>query len=150
MCFDEVPRFSPEHFARVQLRDPMKRKQLQKGLLELAEEGTVQLFYEPGREKDAICGVVGQLQFEVLAYRLEHEYGAKVSVDRLGLSHARWIDGADGPKDLERARVPMGVHDQDGRLVALFRDEWEVNRAERDNASWAFHETAPIRAGEQG
>ena len=146
LSFEAVPRFSPEHFARVRLLDPMKRKQLQKGIHELSEEGTVQLFYEPGREKDPICGVVGQLQFDVLAYRLQHEYGADVSIDRLGLSHARWVDGPEGPKDLVMARIPMGVMDQDGRLVALFRDEWEVNRAVRDQVDWRFHETAPIRA----
>ncbi len=146
LAFDAVPRFSPEHFGRVVLEDPMKRKQLQKGIHELAEEGTVQLFYEPGREKDAICGVVGQLQFDILAYRLEHEYGAKVRLDRLGYAHARWVEGPPNAKELVAARVPMAVLDQDGALVALFRDEWEVARAARDHASWRFHETAPIRA----
>ncbi|RLB56581.1 MAG: peptide chain release factor 3 [Deltaproteobacteria bacterium] len=144
LSFDAVPRFSPEHFGRVVLLDPMKRKQLQKGITELAEEGTIQLFFEPGREKDPICGVVGQLQFEILAYRLEHEYNAEVRLDRLGFSYARWVDGPEGPKDLALARIPLGVHDQDHHLVALFRDEWEVNRAIRDNDTWTFSETAPI------
>jgi len=148
LTFDAVPRFSPEHFARLELADPMKRKQLQKGIKELAEEGTVQLFTEPGREKDPICGVVGELQFDVLAYRLEHEYGAPVRMQRLGFSHARWVEGPETPKELALARVPMAVLDQDDRLVALFRDDWEVQRAERDNDSWQFHETAPIRAAE--
>ena len=58
----------------------MRRKQLQKGIDQLAEEGTVQIFTEKGREKDPILGVVGRLQFEVLTYRLEHEYGAKADV----------------------------------------------------------------------
>ena len=144
LSFDAVPRFSPEHFARVALLDPMKRKQLQKGIQELAEEGTIQLFIEPKREKDPICGVVGQLQFEVLSYRLEHEYGAKVAIDRLGYSLARWVEGAEKPEDLVRQRIPMGVADQDGKPVALFRDEWELLRAIRDNEGWTFHETAPI------
>jgi peptide chain release factor 3 len=146
LSFDAVPRFSPEHFGRIALLDPMKRKQLQKGILELAEEGTVQLFYEPGREKDPICGVVGQLQFDILAYRLEHEYGAKVALDRLGYSYARWVEGPQRPEELKKARIPMGVSDQDGRVVALFRDEWEVQRSIRDNDAWTFTETAPIRA----
>jgi peptide chain release factor 3 len=146
LTFDAVPRFSPEYFGRVVLLDPMKRKQLLKGIHELAEEGTVQLFYEPGREKDPICGVVGQLQFEILAYRLEHEYGAKVKLDRLGFSHARWVEGVTAPKDLTLGRVPGAVTDQDGRVVALFRDEWEVHRAMRDHDGWVFHETAPIGA----
>ncbi|MEZ4255773.1 MAG: peptide chain release factor 3 [Polyangiales bacterium] len=146
--FAAVPQFSPEFFARLVLLDPMKRKQLQKGIGELAEEGTVQLFTEPGREKDPICGVVGQLQFDVLAYRLEHEYGAKVAVDRLGYNFARWVGGPETADELIKARVPMTVHDRDGRLVALFRSEWEVDRAARDNASWRFQETAAISANE--
>lgn len=145
LSFDAVPRFSPEHFARVALLDPMKRKQLQKGIQELAEEGTVQLFYEPGREKDPICGVVGQLQFDILEYRLHHEYGAKVKMDRLGFSYARWVDGPRTPEELVKARIAMGVRDQDDRVVALMRDEWEVRRAESNNPEWVFHETAPIR-----
>jgi len=148
--FDAVPRFGPEHFARVRLRDPMKRKQLQKGIEQLAEEGTVQLFSEPGREKDPICGVVGQLQFDVLAFRLEHEYGAPIDLDRLPFFHARWVEGAAGPEALLKARIPMAVLDQDGLLVALFRDEWEVHRAVRDHADWVFNETAPLGASSVG
>lgn len=144
IMFDAVPRFSPEHFARVALKDPMKRKQLQKGIQELSEEGTVQLFFEPGREKDPICGVVGQLQFDVLSYRLEYEYGAKVLIERLGFSFARWVQGPDDLDALKAARVPLAALDQDGRLVALMRDEWEVSRLQRDYADWTFSETAPL------
>lgn len=147
MSFDAVPRFSPEHFARLQLLDPLKRKQLQKGIQQLAEEGTVQLFTEPGREKDPICGVVGRLQFDVLIFRLEHEYGAKVAFDLLPFTRARWVDGVEGCDELRSRRIPMAVTDLDARPVALFRDEWELNRAERDNEAWTFHETAPIAAG---
>ncbi|MEZ4286824.1 MAG: peptide chain release factor 3 [Polyangiales bacterium] len=146
MSFDAVPRFSPEHFGRVELIDPLKRKQLQKGIQELSEEGTVQLFIEPGREKDPICGVVGRLQFDVLTFRLEHEYNAKVRFSVLPYTAARWIEGAADTDALRAARIPMAVTDQDGRPVALFRDEWELGRAVRDNESWAFHETAPMVA----
>lgn len=142
--FDAVPRFSPEHFGRLVLLDPMKRKQLQKGITELAEEGTVQLFTEPGREKDWICGVVGQLQFDVLSHRLEHEYGAKATLDRLDYSYARWVVGPADAVELKKARAPMAVTDQDGRPVALLRSAWEVDRLERDNEQWSFHATAPI------
>ncbi len=149
MTFDAVPRFSPEHFGRIQLLDPLKRKQLQKGIQELAEEGTVQLFIQPGREKDPICGVVGRLQFEVLTFRLQHEYGAKISFDILPYQFARWIDGvedgAEGAGELKARRVPLAVLDVDGRPVALYRDSWELDRSVRDNEAWTFHETAPIR-----
>ncbi|MGF1469476.1 MAG: peptide chain release factor 3 [Sandaracinaceae bacterium] len=147
LTFDSVPRFSPEFFARLRLKDPMKRKQLQKGIHELAEEGTVQLFVQPGQEKDPICGVVGQLQFDVLAYRLEHEYGAPVELARLPYSFARWVEGAESPKELEQRRIPMGVADLDGRPVALLRDPWELDRVQRDNPAWTFRETAPIKLG---
>jgi peptide chain release factor 3 len=146
MSFDAVPRFSPEHFGRLQLLDPLKRKQLQKGIRELSEEGTVQLFAEPGREKDPVCGVVGRLQFDVLMFRLEHEYGAKVTFDLLPYQHARWVEGAANCDELRARRVPMAVVDRDNRPVALFRDEWELGRAERDNENWTFHETARIVA----
>ena len=144
MSFDAVPLFSPEHFGRLQLLDPLKRKQLQKGIQELSEEGTVQLFMEPGREKDPVCGVVGRLQFDVLMFRLQHEYGARVTFDLLPYQHARWVAGAADCAELKAKRIPMAVLDQDNRPVALFRDEWELGRAERDNENWTFHETAPI------
>ncbi|MGE0786290.1 MAG: peptide chain release factor 3 [Sandaracinaceae bacterium] len=147
LAFDAVPRFSPEHFARLAIRDPLKRKQLQKGLSQLAEEGTVQLFFEPGREKDPICGVVGQLQFDVLAYRLEHEYGAPVSLDRMGYSFARWVLEAGTTDALKAARVPLAVTDVDGLPVALIRDQWELMRLQRDNDAWQWRETAPIQQG---
>ncbi|HEX6241098.1 MAG TPA: peptide chain release factor 3 [Polyangiales bacterium] len=148
LSFDSVPRFSPEHFARLRLLDPMKRKQLQKGIEQLAEEGTVQLFTEKGREKDPILGVVGRLQFEVLTYRLEHEYGAKAEIEQLPFQHARWVDGPTTPEELTQKRIAMAVMDVDGRPVALMRNDWELSVAMRDNPSWKFNETAPIRAAE--
>ena len=143
LCFDSVPRFSLEHFARVRLLDPMKRKQLQKGIHELAEEGTLQVFVEPGQSRDPILGVVGQLQFDVLAYRLEHEYGAKVALDHLPYSYARWIDGPTNPEQLRAKRIAGAVIDQDQRVVALLRDDWELRRAIQDSPEWTFNETAP-------
>jgi peptide chain release factor 3 len=143
-----VPRFSPEHFARLTLLDPMKRKQLQKGIDQLAEEGTVQVFTEKGREKDPILGVVGRLQFEVLTYRLEHEYGAKAEIQLLPFAYARWVDGPKSPEELTAKRIAMGVTDLDGRPVALLRNDWELSVAVRDNPAWVFNETAPIRAAE--
>jgi peptide chain release factor 3 len=150
LAFDAVPRFSPEHFARLTLRDPMKRKQFQKGVDELAEEGTVQLFTQKGREKDPIVGVVGRLQFDVLLYRLEHEYGAKVELEPLGVTVARWVTREDGSmpptSELEAQYLTLPVTDIDGRTVALLRDEYELRRVERDNPGWRLNDTAPIVA----
>ena len=144
LSLDAVPRFSPEHFGRLRLLDPLKRKKLHKGIIELCDEGTVQLFTEPGSEKDLVCGVVGRLQFEVLIFRLEQEYGVKIAFDILPYQHARWVEGAEGVEELSARRIPMTVLDQDDRLVAFFRDEWELERIIRDNQNWNFYKTAPI------
>jgi peptide chain release factor 3 len=130
MSYEQVPRFSPEHFARVQLLDPMKRKQMQKGIEQLAEEGTLQLFVEPGREKDPILGVVGELQFEVLKYRIEHEYGAKVDMERMGYSHARWIEQVKTTDEIKKARISLAVLDVDRHRVRA-RLETVYRRPER-------------------
>ena len=149
LAYQQVPRFSPEFFARVVLLDPMKRKQMQKGVEELAEEGTLQIFTEPGREKDPILGVVGELQFEVLKYRIEHEYGAKVEMERMGYSHARWIEGVKTPDEIRKGRISLGVWDVDKQPVALLRDDWELRRAQQDNPKWVFSATAPIKSASE-
>ena len=78
----------------MRLTDPLKRKQLKKGLEQLSEEGAVQLFFDRMRlERDPILGAVGVLQFEVIQHRLKSEYGVNVGFDRLPYLHARWIEG---------------------------------------------------------
>ncbi|MDP3276948.1 MAG: peptide chain release factor 3 [Deltaproteobacteria bacterium] len=143
--FEGVPRFSPEHFARLRVKDPMRRKQFITGLSELVEEGTVQAFAVKGSEKDPILGVVGALQFEVLMYRMEHEYNAPCDLESLPFTHARWVTGDDAsPEALERARYGTCVYDSDGQPVALFRSEWELGSAQRDYPKWTFHPAAPL------
>src|SRR5690606_31516595 len=91
--FAGIPRFSPEHFVRVVLTEPMKRKQLKKGLDQLSEEGAVQVFFDRERlERDPILGAVGRLQFDVIQYRLKNEYGVDVRFDALPFQHARWVE----------------------------------------------------------
>ncbi len=146
LCFDSVPRFSPEHFARIALDDPMKRKQFQKGIVQLAEEGTVQVFTQEGREKDPIVGVVGQLQFDVFAYRLEHEYGAKVRLEPMPYRYARWVEGVSSIRDLETKRVGMPLWDQEHVPVLLLKDDWELNHVIQNNPQWVLHDTASLIA----
>src|SRR5438874_11639954 len=94
--YAELPRFSPEIFARVRARDALKRKQFEKGLEQLSQEGAIQIFHaRGGGMRDPILGAVGALQLEVLQYRLEHEYGAQLLLDRLPHQVARWVTGAD-------------------------------------------------------
>src|SRR5690606_13576092 len=96
ISFDDMPRFSPECFARLSIKDPLKRKQMQKAVRELSEEGTVQIFVDPHvGEQDPVIGVVGELQFDVLLYRLNDEYKLDVKLERLPFSVARWPRTAD-------------------------------------------------------
>jgi peptide chain release factor 3 len=138
--FEGIPRFSPEHFVRVRLDDPLKRKQLKKGLEQLSEEGAVQLFFDRLRmERDPILGAVGVLQFEVIEHRLRGEYGVRVGFERLPYRYARWIEG-DG-LDFNKLELPgrqSCVTDVEGRPLVLFETEWLLRRAEEDHRSVKF------------
>jgi peptide chain release factor 3 len=93
--FTGIPSFAPEFFQRAVLRNPLKLKQLQKGLQQLAQEGATQLF-RPLGTNDLILGAVGQLQFDVVAHRLEHEYGVDAMFESYGVATARWLRGKIG------------------------------------------------------
>lgn len=93
--FTGIPSFAPEHFRLARIANPLKIKQLQKGLQQLAEEGATQLF-RPVSGSDLILGAVGTLQFDVVAHRLEHEYGVQVIFESYNCSTARWIKGDEG------------------------------------------------------
>ena len=111
--FAELPRFSPEIFARLRSKDALKRKQLEKGLLQLSQEGAIQVFaLREGGLRDPILGAVGPLQLEVLQYRLRHEYGAEIALERLPYTVARWIRGAGFDpaafeQEVDRPLVPL-------------------------------------------
>lgn len=102
LSFTGIPFFAPELFRRVQLRDPLKAKALQKGLLQLGEEGATQVF-RPLESNDLILGAVGILQFDVVAWRLKEEYGVECSYDNVAVKTARWIECPDN-KYLEQFR----------------------------------------------
>jgi peptide chain release factor 3 len=131
--FMGIPSFSPEIFRELENRDPFRSKQLEKGILQLTEEGVAQLFIQqPGNRK--IVGTVGELQFDVIQFRLEHEYGAKCSFHALPYYKAFWI-AAERPSDLEafllRKAANIG-YDRDGRPVFFAGSEW-VLKVTRDN-----------------
>ncbi len=127
--FDGIPTFAPEHFARVRQVDTMKRKQFLKGVRQIAEEGAIQIFQEfnSGME-EIIVGVVGELQFEVLSYRLKNEYSVDVKLEILPYEYIRWIvnrtgaevDQIAGTSDMKR------VKDLKDRPLLLFAHEWSV------------------------
>jgi len=118
--FTGIPYFAPELFATVRLRDPMKSKQLQKGLHQLGEEGAIQVF-RPLVGSETVLGAVGQLQFEVTVHRLRTEYGVDATFETAAYRLARWIS-ADTPEDLakfERANASRLARDAAGDLAIL-------------------------------
>ncbi|GAA4860586.1 peptide chain release factor 3 [Luteimonas vadosa] len=120
LAFTGIPNFAPELFRRARLRDPLKLKQLQKGLAQLSEEGATQ-FFKPMMSNDLILGAVGVLQFDVVAYRLKDEYGVDAAFEPVGVATARWVKCADARK-LEEFRDKNAVNlsiDAAGELVYL-------------------------------
>ena len=118
--FTGIPNFAPEMFRRAVLKDPLKMKALSKGLGQLCEEGATQLF-RPLRNNDQILGAVGQLQFEVVAFRLQDEYSVQCAFEPIGVQTARWIQCEDARK-LEEFRQKAYDHlavDHSGALVYL-------------------------------
>ncbi|GAB3728858.1 peptide chain release factor 3 [Luteimonas pelagia] len=118
--FTGIPNFAPELFRRARLRDPLKLKQLQKGLAQLSEEGATQ-FFRPMMSNDLILGAVGMLQFDVVAYRLKDEYGVEASFEPVQVATARWVKGGDARKREEfRDKNAMNLAlDAAGQLVYL-------------------------------
>jgi peptide chain release factor 3 len=100
LAFTGIPNFAPELFRRAQLRDPLKMKALQKGLIQLCEEGATQL-YRPMNNNDLILGAVGVLQFEVVKHRLKDEYGVECSFENVNVTTARWVE-CDDEKELAK------------------------------------------------
>ncbi|MFT5085334.1 MAG: peptide chain release factor 3 [Lentisphaeria bacterium] len=98
--FTGIPHFAPELFRRIRLKDPLKTKQLQKGLQQLAEEGSTQVFF-PHNNNDIVVGAVGVLQFEVVAYRLKDEYKVEAIYEPVNVATARWVDCEDDKKFAE-------------------------------------------------
>jgi peptide chain release factor 3 len=143
--FTGIPSFSPELFKEVVNKDPMKTKQLEKGLIQLTDEGVAQLFTQFGGNKK-IIGCVGELQFEVIQYRLLHEYGASVQFNNLPFYKACWITSNDPQKLIEFTRFKQAniAEDKDGHLVYLAQSEWFLNTERTNNPEIEFHFTSEI------
>lgn len=126
--FEGIPTFAPEHFARVRQADTMKRKQFTKGVAQIAQEGAIQIFQEfnTGME-EIIVGVVGVLQFDVLKFRLESEYGVEIRLEPLPYEYIRWIENTD--MDVETLSVTSDtkkIKDLKGNPLLLFIHPWSV------------------------
>ena len=143
--FTGIPSFSPEIFKEVVNKDPMKTKQLEKGLLQLTDEGVAQLFTQFGGNKK-IIGCVGELQFEVIQYRLLHEYGASVVFNTLPFYKACWLTSSNPAKlqDFLRFKQANAGEDKDGHPVYLAQSEWFLNTEKSNNPDIEFHFTSEI------
>jgi peptide chain release factor 3 len=142
VVFDELPTFSPELFSKVTVKNALKHKPYQKGLDQLTEEGTIQIFYSTGPFDETILGVVGQLQFEVFEYRMKNEYGVDVQLQRLPYQFARWV--VDEKLDPGKFRINSQlVKDKKGNYVALFENEYALRTAIEKNPTAKFLESAP-------
>jgi peptide chain release factor 3 len=144
--FNAIPRFSPERFATIRTPNPTKRKSLEKGLDQLREEGAIQVMRESLGSPDPILAAVGQLQFDVVKFRLESEYNVDVILTPLPYVAARWLAG--DPTDLQNVVLYSGtkvVEDSDGMPVMLFQSEWHINAAKEKNPKLAFN---PVASGD--
>lgn len=137
-----VPSFAPELIQRVNIGDPMKVKHLRRALEHFAEEGASQVF-KPLIGSDWVVGVVGPLQFEVLAARLEAEYGLAARFETAGIEAARWVSSADSVLLKQFAETQRGslAEDHDGALVFLARNNWHLNKTMDENPKIAFAKT---------
>ena len=133
--FQGIPSFAPEHFAAVERIDTMKRKQFEKGIFQIAQEGAIQIFHDPNTGvEEILVGVVGVLQFEVLEYRLRTEYGVEVRRRSLPYELIRWISGEHGSiSGLNLTSDTRWVQDFKGNDLLLFTSEWCVDWALQKN-----------------
>jgi peptide chain release factor 3 len=143
--FDPIPRFAAEHFARLRPSRVDRRKQFEKGIGQLEEEGVVQLLYDAdGRRSEPILAVVGELQFDVLQTRLRDEYGVETTLQRLSYRMARWLSVEGQPPDnIHFAGTSILVEDARGNRAILFSDKWELDYLLKNSAGLHLAETPP-------
>ncbi len=140
--FDGIPTFAPEYFSLLRHNDTMKRKQFIKGISQIAQEGGIQIFKEPGGGlEEVIVGAVGVLQFEVLEHRLKQEYGLSIRLQSLGYRHIRWISHSEAPlSSLDITADSKLVEDLKGSPLLLFASEWNINWAQEHNKGLVLSE----------
>jgi peptide chain release factor 3 len=147
--FEGIPCFSPEIFAWLRNPNPSAFKSFRKGVNELREEGAVQVLYDTDASKrDPILAAVGQLQLEVVQYRLEHEYGVKTRIEPMEFNVARWVCGGwPALEQVGRIFNCKTVRDPWDRPVLLFRNDWNLNQLSEDHPSLELSAVAPVVSG---
>ena len=142
-----IPTFAPEHFAIVEQIDSLKRKQFDKGITQIAQEGAIQMFFIPNSGMERVyVGVVGTLQFDVLQFRMESEYGVKYNRIDTPLSLVRFAEMKDGSElsDLNLMSTTKHVIDRKGRDLLLFNAEYEINWALDKNENLVLKEFSQL------
>ncbi len=138
--FEDIPKFAPELFARVTVKDALRRAKLQQALGHLSEEGAIQIFIDPFvGPQDPLLGAVGELQFEVLLHRLQEEYNLPATLVRLPFTVARWPRDADGHAVTDLKGDFSLYRDLLDQPVILLNQEWDLNWVKRENPDIEFH-----------
>jgi len=145
--FPDLPRFPAEHFGRIRLRDA-RYKQFDEGVRQLEEEGLMQVFYDASGRREPIVGVVGALQYDVIASRLQTEYGVTVEVEPAGYAAARWLGNPAGPTPSPGGQSIAAV-DRQERRVLLFGSEWELEYFQRHHPDVLLLDESPPARGRQ-
>jgi peptide chain release factor 3 len=147
--YEGIPCFSPELFAYLKNPNPSKFKQFQKGIQELREEGAVQIMYSADDfKRDPILAAVGQLQFEVVQFRLLNEYGVETRLEPLPYNVARWVAGGwEALNKVGRIFNAIAVKDNWGRPVLLFKNEWNLQQVNEDHPDLKLDSIAPVGSG---
>lgn len=140
IAYEPLPQFPPEYFARLRCQDTARRKQYGRGLEQLIDEGAIQCFTSPGGAlSEPILGAVGELQFDVVRFRLQSEYNATTSLEWLPYKLVRWVKGE--PDDLKQMRTSYSakrVVDRYGNPAVLFESKWDADYTVRENSKVTF------------
>ena len=140
--FPDVPRFPAEHFGRARLLDT-RHKQFDEGLRQLEEEGLMQVFYVTAGRREPIVGVVGALQYDVIASRLRTEYGVAAEIQPAGYTAARWLGNPTAPTPSPGGQTVVAT-DRQGRRVLLFGSQWELEYFERHHPNLTLLAESPV------
>lgn len=143
LLFEGIPQFAPEFFMKISTINALKRKQFIKGIQQLSEEGTIQVYKRPfAGTEELIIGVVGVLQFEVLEYRLIHEYGVEIKTQRLPYRFIRWVNSDFDIDQLSPTMDSIVAVDRNDHSVILFQNEWSIRMIQERNKGLILKDTS--------
>ena len=144
--FEPMPLFSPEHFARINIKDPSRRKHFLKAMDQLCLEGAIQVFFpKDSYSRDPIIGAVGVLQFEVVQDRLKNDYRVDIDYERMPYAHCRWLEGKQEAVDkFTGSRQTLVCTDLWEKTVCLFPGGWDLDYAKEKNPDLVFRSISQV------